>query len=231
MENLAYFRGINKKIHPQAEEVTILHGEVDENLFEIKTVPQEFLVRFIDEIGRRFGLAVDLQALQQLSFQAADGIRYHEDKLMAVYSGGKTSCKELGFSLENPHDDYCVNYFLDSREIAVKFYDLDIDKYVKPKMPEGSFVASPFGLGLSLEKKRFDYYFCHKNMAEVASFFNLPAPTVEELAWLDNDNEILKVFGLAYDPETLQPIKLKRYYYPQDPRLNYILFDEEVGGV
>lgn len=111
MDNLTYFREINKNIHPSAEEVTILHQYVDENLFDIKTVPKEFLIRFIDEIGQKFGVAVDLKALQQLSFQAADGVRYFEDKLMAVYSGGKTSCRELGFELENPHDDYCVNYF------------------------------------------------------------------------------------------------------------------------
>lgn len=231
MDNLTYFREINKNIHPSAEEVTILHQYVDENLFDIKTVPKEFLIRFIDEIGQKFGVAVDLKALQQLSFQAADGVRYFEDKLMAVYSGGKTSCRELGFELENPHDDYCVNYFLESKKLDIKFYDLDIDNYIKPAMPKGAFVASPFGLGLSRQKNRFDYYFCHPNMEEVSNFFNLPAPTVSELSAIDGNNEVLKVFGLAYDPQTLRPIKLKRYYYPQDPYLNYILFDEELAHV
>lgn len=120
---------------------------------------------------------------------------------------------------------------LESKKLDIKFYDLDIDNYIKPAMPKGAFVASPFGLGLSRQKNRFDYYFCHPNMEEVSNFFNLPAPTLSELSAIDGNNEVLKVFGLAYDPQTLRPIKLKRYYYPQDPYLNYILFDEELAHV
>lgn len=229
--NIDFFRSVNSSIHPKAEEVTILHGQIEENLFDIKTVPSEFLVRFIDEIGQRFGEAIELPRLQQLSFQAADGIRYFEDKLMAVYSGGKTHCADLGFSLANPHDDYCVNYFLDSKEIAIKFYDLDIESYEKPAMPEGSFVASPFGLGLNLSKKYYDYYFCHNQIQVVADFFSLPVPTVEELKEIDEDPSVTKVFGLSYESKTLKPVKLKRYFYPQDPKLEYILFDEVGEGV
>lgn len=225
-DNLAYFKSINANIHPLAEEVTILNGHVEENLFDIKTVPQEFLMRFVAEIGAQFGLGVELSRLQQLSFQAADGVRYFEDKLMAVYSGGKERCADLGFWMSNPHDDYCVNYFLNSKQTQVKFYDLDIEKYQRPLMPKGATVAAPFGQGVSHDGSRYDYYFCHHNLFEVAEFFGLPAPTVPALDAIDKNNSIEKVFGLAYDAKTLKCLKLKRYFYPQDPHLKYILFDE-----
>ncbi|MBL7557219.1 MAG: hypothetical protein JNM24_15440 [Bdellovibrionaceae bacterium] len=226
ISNREYFRNINQSIHPLAEEVTICRGGVEENLFDARTAPTELLARFTEELGLNFGIGVDISRLQQFSFQAADGISYFEDKLMAVYSGGTSEYLNYSFNIKQPHDDYCVNFYLDSRKSAAKFYDLDIDSYAKPTLPEGSTFASPFGHGIAPDSNRQDVYFCHPDLHYVARFFSLPAPTVPELATIDQNLSVIKVFGLSYDANSLKPLKLKRYFYPQDPNMTYILFDE-----
>jgi|JI10StandDraft_1071094.scaffolds.fasta_scaffold27440_4 hypothetical protein len=226
MTNREFFKKINAQIHPLAEEVTICRGEVEENLFDARTAPAELLARFVDELGTSFGIGVDLNRLQQFSFQAADGISYFEDKLMAVYSGGKQDYLNYSIDVKVPHDDYCVNFYLDSLKSAAKFYDLDIDSYPRPALPEGATLATPFGHGLAPGMDRQDVYFCHPDLAYVSDFYKLPAPSIVTLSKIDADLTITKVFGLSYSTSSLTPLKLKRYFYPQDPNMTYILFDE-----
>ncbi|OYZ12843.1 MAG: hypothetical protein B7Y39_18640 [Bdellovibrio sp. 28-41-41] len=224
--NRNFFTQINQSISYFAEEVTICDGRIEENLFNVGYVPNEILIRFVDEIGSCFGLGIDLGRLQQFSFQAADHITYFEDKFMAVYSGGRKTYRDFDLDIKNPHDDYCVNYFCESKKTTVKFYDLDISYHEKPSLPLGSTFASPFGHGLGTHSNRKDVYFCHGSVSAVAEFYNMPQPTTSGLGSVDEDQSVTKVFGLSYDSKTLQPMKLKRYFYPRDPLLREALFDE-----
>lgn len=224
--NIVFFEKLNEVISPYAEEVTICRGRVEENLFDAKTVPQEILYCFLDEIGTRFGIGIDLKNLQQFSFQAADKIGYQEDKFMAVYSGGRTKYVEYNIDVKDPHDDYCVNFYIESKTTSVKFYDLSLDSYDKPRLPEGSQLASPFGHGIGEDRQRQDVYFCHHDMEAVVRHFQLPSPGLDVIRSIDNNLNIVKIFGLSFDSSTLKPLKLKRYFYPQDPQMNYILYDE-----
>jgi hypothetical protein len=226
LTNVEFFHQINQDIHPLAEEVTICSGKIEENLFDAKTVPQEILWRLVDEMGQRFGVGVDLKKLQQFSFQAADKISYFEDKFMLVYSGGEEDYKESGLSLHRPHDDYCINYYCESKKSAVKFYDLEVNLYSMPSLPQGSELAYPFGHGVGTLTYRQDVYFCHHDIKLVSEFFNLPMPTSVSSSKYDLDPKVMKVFGLTYDVQTLKPMKLKRYFYPQDPAINFTLYDE-----
>ena len=121
-DNIEFFRNISQSVNPHAEEVTIVSTGVEENLFDTTDVPEEYLMRFFDEIGTRFGEAIDLNKLTEFSFQPADGVKYKEHKFMAVFDGGKQDCFGLSPHVTNPHDEYCVNYFIDSKQKAVKFY-------------------------------------------------------------------------------------------------------------
>jgi hypothetical protein len=226
LTNVEFFRRLNQDIHPSAEEVTICRGRIEENLFDAKTVQPEILWRFVEEMGQNFGVGVDLKKLQQFSFQAADGISYFEDKFMLVYSGGETDYKEFGLSLYRPHDDYCINYYCDSKKSSAKFYDLEVDRYPRPELPVGSELAYPFGHGVGMQSDRQDVYFCHHDLALVSDYFKLPLPTSPSSAEFDLNTKYLKVFGLTYEVQTLKPLKLKRYFYPQDPAIDYTLYDE-----
>lgn len=226
MKNLKEFNKTTLKIDHRAEEVSIFNGIVEENLFDIDDAPQELVVELIYTIGALFQEGVDIDRLEQFSFQDADGITYFEPKLMLVYAGGEEVAKSTGLPIGKGHEHYCINYFLDSKTKKMKFYDLMIKNHSHPVLPEGSYYAAPFGLGISGDGLRKDVYFVHTDLQMVAKFFKLPEPTVSELLEIDSDNSVEKVFGLSYDAETLTPLKLKRYYYPKDPLLKTTLFDE-----
>jgi hypothetical protein len=116
ISNIDFFLELSKSINPHAEEVTVISTGVEENLFDVKDVPEEYLLRFFDEIGTRFGEAINLNKLTEFSFQPADGVKYTEHKFMAVFEDGKKDCFKLSSHITNPHDEYCVNYFIDSKK-------------------------------------------------------------------------------------------------------------------
>ncbi|TFG95658.1 hypothetical protein E4H12_12825 [Candidatus Thorarchaeota archaeon] len=225
MNNIEYFTKLNESISLFAEEVSVRNGFIEENLFDTTNTPTEVVVRFVTEILNVFQEPIQLNRLQQFSFQAADGISYDEPKFMAVFSGGREEIKNHNIDASRPHDDYCVNYFLHSKKKAFKFYDLDVERHATPELLEGTVYAFPYGHGVS-ELPRKDVYFVHTELFRVAEHFGLPAPTVDELHVIDTDNTIPKVFGLSYDTVTLAPLKLKRYFYPRDPLMKYFLYDE-----
>lgn len=226
MEILQNFLKSSLSIHPLAEEVTICNGKVEENLFDVQHAPKELLYELIHIIGSQFNEGVDLENLEQFSFQDADGVSYFEPKLMLVYSKGDEVAKANNLPIGEAHEHYCINYFLDSKIKKMKFYDLHIHLHPHPLLPEESYYAAPFGHGVSTDGLRKDVYFVHKNMNFVSEFFNLPMPTVDSLSEIDNDNTVEKVFGLTYEARTMKPLKLKRYFYPRDPLLKTTLFDE-----
>lgn len=223
--SVEFFRSKNSSIDHLAEEVTVRNGFIEENLYDSSHIPNEYIAHLVNILGLHFQIGVDLSKLQQFSFQSADGINYAEDKIMLVYSNGKIEGKDK-LGIDTIHDDYCLNFFLDSKEIQFKFYDLNVRSYNIPQLPEGSVFAEPFGHGISPSSNRQDVYFCHSDMSLVAEHFNLPKPTVEELVSIDSDPKINKIFGLTFDARSLRPLKLKRYFYPKDPHSKVILYDE-----
>jgi hypothetical protein len=226
MKQLKEFLKTSARIHPEAEEVSIFAGTVEENLFDAKKAPKELLVELVHCMGTIFNEGVDLDRLEQFSFQDADGISYFEPKLMLVYSGGREAARLTDLPITEAHEHYCINYFLESKVSKQKFYDLHIENHRHPELPEGSYYASPFGLGISNDGMRKDVYFVHCDLRGVARHFDLPPPTVAALLNIDEDLAVEKVFGLTYEAASLKPLKLKRYFYPQDPYLKSILFDE-----
>lgn len=219
-------QSINNSIHPEAEEVTIVGNHVEENLFNSKNVSDELLTAFRLEMLTTFGEVVDLDKLQQFSFQAADGKAYTEHKFMVVFSGGKTDCHHTSVPVVNPHDDYCVNYFTLSLNRVPKFYDLDVHNHTWPDLLEGSVTIDHWGIGVSENPTIKDVYFLHPNPRAVAAHFNMPVPYLDEIGWFTDNTTFDKVFGLTYDTNTLEPIKLKMYYYPGDPNMEHTVFDE-----
>lgn len=60
MNNIDFFTDLNDTINQNAEEVTIVGNKIEENLFNSKKVPSEYLFAFIDVMGSIFSEGVDL---------------------------------------------------------------------------------------------------------------------------------------------------------------------------
>lgn len=225
-EHINTFVELSTSIHPFAEEVTIVGNDIEENLFDATDYRiADLLGAFVNLLTAR-GHDIQVEQLQQFSFQPADGVVYKEHKMMAVLKDGKTDCTSLCSTVTNPHDDYCVNYFLDSNRRVVKFYDLDVWKYKQPGILQGSQMLTHWGQGMSTETSLRDLYFLHCDAQAVAEFYNLPVPYRKEIHDFCTNKSVAKVFGLTYNEETLQPMKLKMYYYPHDEQMEYTVFDE-----
>lgn len=226
MDNIDLFVSLSKDLNLHSEEITIVNNKIEENLFDSKKSPKEYLFAFIDVMGSTFDEGINLEKLQQFSFQPADGINYNEHKFMAVYSGGKNDHNLYNIDIKNPHDDYCVNYFLKSKKRVAKFYDLDVWKHQQPNVIAGSKILTHWGQGVSINSEKKDLYFMHYDVEMVSKFYNLPIPyykTVKEFCF---DKKIMKVFGLTYNSINFKPLKLKLYYYPNDPLMEFTVFDE-----
>jgi hypothetical protein len=229
MDSLTFFKEKGLKIDPNAEEVTIVGASVEENLFNAKNVPPLYLEHFKNLMGHGW-YEENKDRIEQFSFQPADGKVYKEDKFMVVYSGGKKDCflyPEMG--VIDPHDDYCVNHFLTSGKKITKFYDLDIERHAKPTLPEGARYITHWGHGVSENPNMKDAYFLFKDVTAVADFLNLPVPNLEEVKEFCQDTTFEKVLGLTYNTYSLEPLKLKLYYYPDDPYMEFTVFDELEG--
>ncbi len=226
MNNIDFFTDLNDTINQNAEEVTIVGNKIEENLFNSKKIPSEYFFAFIDVMGSIFSEGVDLNKLQQFSFQKADGVNYKEHKFMAVYSGGSTDCHQFDVDVTRPHDDYCINYFLDSKKKIPKFYDLDVWKHKQPNILFGSKILTHWGQGVSIDTSKKDLYFMHHDVELVSKFYNLPTPFISSIESFCKDTTFMKVFGLTYNTETFTPLKLKLYYYPSDPLMQFTVFDE-----
>ncbi len=227
-ESLNYFKELNLKIDNRAEEITYWNGAVEEHLFDAKKISRDLVIRFVDAIGGIFGEGVDLSRLQQFSFQLADGINYKNDKFMAVYSGGSKRALEHEIDVFEAHDDYCVNFNVGTLQTTFKFYDLDIEKYSIPALPDGSEIVTSFGLGIRTDSQVRDVYFSHSNLDEVSLFFDMPNLRVKDLDLVYISEKATKVFGLSFDSVSLRPLRLKRYLYPQDLEVRKILYDEVI---
>lgn len=232
MNNIDFFTKVSKGLDFNAEEITIVGSHVEENLFDAQNVPQEYLDRFLSEMAERFPeVTIEIDKLQQFSFQPADGIAYQEHKFMAVFSGGMEDCflhPEIG--VFNPHDDYCVNFFIESRQQVTKFYDLEIDRHSRPVLPKGGVPITHWGHGVSANPLVKDSYFLHPDVELVANHFGLPKPYLDEIRDFCTDTRFQKVFGLTYRTDTLAPLKLKLYFYPDDPNMEHTVFDEVVAS-
>lgn len=227
MRQTTFFADINDCINEHAEEVTVVGSRIEENLFNSKTVPQEYLFNFIDAMGALFSEGVDVNKLQQFSFQLADNITYVEHKFMAVYSGGRQDCSSFNVSIKNPHDDYCVNYFVDSKVRHAKFYDKDVWKYKQPAVPPGCQLLTHWGQGVnSAISGIHDLYLLYHSPQDIADFYCLPRPHHHSIRDFCNDTDVMKVFGLTYRTSDFKPLKLKMYYYPNDPHMQFTVFDE-----
>lgn len=76
------------------------------------------------------------------------------------------------------------------------------------------------------DRSRQDIYFTHGNLALIEQFCDCKLTHSSLEQSFEQDQSIDKLFGIAFNPKTLEMIKIKRYYYPRDPKLLNSVHDE-----
>lgn len=226
--SINFFIDLSTTIDVHAEEVSFSFGTVEENLYNVKKLEGEYLEHFLSLRGKYFR-DIPIDKIEAFSYQRKDNVVYKFDKIMVLLNGGKKDCflfPELG--VFDVHDDYCLNIFLDDDLTRkVKFYDLMFDESVVSILPKGSRLITHCGMGSSGNNIR-DTYFINNDYSEVLDHFGITnfVPDSPLLRPIISDKTIDKVFGIAYDTETLEVKKVKFYYYPKSPKTLECLYDE-----
>lgn len=227
-DSYKFFYDISLAPNYQAEEISIFEDYVEENLFSFGKCPDEFYLQFVDLCLQCQFPFYEKAYLEQFSFQKADGIVYQEDKIMSLYKDFSFAPKDQLSQISQPHRHFSINYFLNSRALEYKYYDLDYSAHKLPQLPKKSILAKAFGVGVNLKRSTKDIYFTAYDIDETADFFALKPPRTPHLEESFQDSSSLKLFGLGFDATTLRPLKLKRYFYPTDPTLKDLeIYQEE----
>ncbi len=222
-----FFDFANIKMH--SEECTVSNSRIEEVLYDPLKSPKIFTKAVQSFLISHFEFELDLDLLESYSFQLKDDLTYFEDRLILSFRNSTVKLAELGVKLSRPHPDYSMDFNIHSKSIKYKFFDKDHSPYDLPIFPIGSKTNLPYGIGVFPESNRRDVYFTNSNLRLVESHFKTSGLEFKPLTeHIDQDNTVNKLFGLAFNHETLEPLKIKRYIYPSDPYLAHVLFDEEL---
>jgi hypothetical protein len=161
---------------------------------------------------------------EYIAFQTPDGITYGEDTIYvslynAPYMGALYNRVAAALG-ENEADriprDYAIKCGLKTQTYRIKVYDRDILNHQLPGLPRGARYSAGSGISYHVDAPNIkDMYFLHRNPVAVASFYGHSMPTHPDLD--DVDTEHFKGFAVTFDAATLSVLKMKRYFFPQDP--------------
>ncbi|MDR3607756.1 MAG: hypothetical protein P4M08_10290 [Oligoflexia bacterium] len=207
---------------PEASSVTIDAGGVSENTYHpvrsFRHPPvQMILAALYDAFPET--LREDIQTWEMVGMTLANGDNYRADTISVFYAGGPAS--ETLDRFETPQGNYVnahtIKYELATRKKYLKVFDGDWWKYPLPPLPVGAQFGEHGGIGLHyknavLESRR-DIYFFHRDENAVIEWCRGQAVDYPLYAG-DPGGPILRLYGLAFDQQTLRVIKLKRYVHP-----------------
>jgi hypothetical protein len=171
----------------------------DSDLIEI-SYRKEFIPEYLKAI-----LSNILQ--EQFKYSNIEMVSFYNEHIVLVYKGYISYNSDL-------LDYYAYKVNLKNYFYHLKTYSKNIFKYKHPKLPEGSVIASQFGLGEYYTDDLIntkDIYFFHSNPPLVCKYFNCL-----KLNNIEPQENCLALFGITFNCKTLDVIKIKRYIYPFD---------------
>lgn len=129
----------------------------------------------------------------------------------------------------NPHpsssfaDYYQLKVGLDGSEPVLKVYDLTLGVHPLPMLPEGTAIHHNQGIGVHfgcpLRANHRDVYFTHNSASKMMSWAECVG--VQFPYYGDEETpDLLLGMGVTWDVRTFRVLKLKRYFFPNDPLLN-----------
>jgi hypothetical protein len=162
----------------------------------------------VQALSRCSQYSVDRKKIELISYAPNDSLSVKDQAIALVFNTA------IDFT---PHlCDYHVIKIDPSGKSILKSYDNDFWRHPNISLPHGSRLAQQFGIGFYPNEKNmdiFDMYFFHESLSDVESHFNLKL----NLPKIVSESQ-LGLYGISYNSE-LKPLKLKRYFYPHDPKL------------
>lgn len=188
---------------------------------------RQLMVALVAPLYATFSDVLEAQeAWEYVAFQTKDGVTYDQDTLyLSLINAPKNGIlykkveKALGRKeAERLPRDYAIKCGLKSKTYRIKVYDRDILRHQLPGLPTGARFSTGSGISYHIDKPHFkDMYFLHKNVSIVRDFYNCTMPQHKDLD--DTDVDYFKGFAVTFDQNTLKILKMKRYFFPQDPQM------------
>jgi len=170
---------------------------------------------------------LDLSRWEMVGSTTPDKISTFCDTIGIVFKGNPPEHllkNHLIHPKSNFADYYQLKIALNGSELPVlKVYDLTLGLHPLPSFPDGIAILENQGIGMYLsdEKRCFfrDIYFTHRNVDEMLSWAEK-----KDIKFPIFGNEKTEGmcfgFGVTWDVRNFQVLKLKRYFFPDDPSLN-----------
>lgn len=172
-----------------------LNSKVGENLF-------------IEACNRSQEFIIDKEKIELISYAPSDDTTVINSAIALVYNEP--------YSKRHSLCNYHVRKLDPSGSILIKEYDSDFWRHPNIQLPKYARLAQQFGLGHYPHNNSIDFYdmyFFSESLIEVQQHYGLQLILPNEVS-----SQKLGLYGITYD-SNLKPLKLKRYYYPNDPNL------------
>ncbi|MDR3607753.1 MAG: hypothetical protein P4M08_10275 [Oligoflexia bacterium] len=213
----------------EANEICLDAQGVSENTYSARHVRGRYLISLA--VSTRPEL-LDSDVFNQadiVGLTEQDGRSYFEDVVSITFLGVPDS--DLKKRIGVPDEVHCTDCYtlkigLKTGHCYYKIYDSEFWRYPLPAMPAGWRLAHRFGIGRHFGSPRHenfrDLYFFHEDLNQVYAHFGQNSPTpLPELG--EEPAGTQKLFGVTYESaRNMRILKLKRYWYPKDPRLENI---------
>lgn len=185
-------------------EIQINDDGTIENSYRVNS--EEGLPIFNWVIQRNPALTSYFESIELISFAPVDFLTVKKESAVIV----------INYAPEDGLMDYFALKVDDQGKITKKYYKPTHKVKRIIDLPQGSIVATQFGIGFYPEESYdlFDCYFFHDDLSLVETFFNRKLDSVEGYI------EGLKLFGVTYNSQ-FEVVKLKRYLFPDDPQIEF----------
>jgi hypothetical protein len=186
--------------------------------------PDDYHGYALVELALRRHPAVDFSAWEMVGFTKADGISTFVDTIGVVIKGQPPQSLLNKYPV-HPNSEF-ADYFqlkvgTDGSEPVVKFYDLTLGLYPLPSFPQGTSILANQGIGVYFGDRRrhlHDVYFTHTNFYKVSEWAE--SQKIEFPFYGDEKTPGITLgFGATWDERDFKIVKLKRYFFPNDPLL------------
>ena len=209
---------MNQEIDFDAVEIQLDTDGQIENSYRVTSKKGLLLVNKVLSKLPNCNLFKDLSKIELISEHKADSVSYKQDAVVLVFN---TLPK---VSIDVPLLDYYgVKVFLNSGEVLYKYYrEYSFNTILGKIFNDCSFdykTATEFGIGFygdDMSVSSFlDFYIYTKHVSPLYDWFGFNQPDLSKKFL--NVNTAL--FGLTYDTGYKKIVKIKRYIYPNDLRL------------
>lgn len=197
-----------------AEEISFSNGKHEEIFFNLKNnFPKPYSDCFNALIAEYFA-DIPKSKIEAISFQAADGAVYGEDKIMLLLNGARRDCflyPEIGCF--NPWIDYCLSTTVCTRNRIAKFYDMDRKSYESIPIPKGAIVGKKYGVGVGVKSDVVGIYLLSTDYDLVVEFYGKPDPLPLSIKQQVLARAPIHPFGIVFNETAKEILKLNYYVY------------------